>query len=171
MKKTIWPAALLAAALLGGCSAAGVVASSDPRVKVAQAEELQHQAHYGRAKQLLDDAYAIVQKQGDELGAAHVYRGYGIFYRDGGSDDLILARPGATPTPTSDGLAKAQGYFAQSAAIFEQHKTYDMLSNVDFLMAQVSYRMNARPVPAGLWIAALMPTGRRWPPIPDRRLN
>jgi tetratricopeptide (TPR) repeat protein len=127
--------------LLGGCSAVGVIASSDPRVKVGQAEEMQRQGRIFRAKQLLDEAAEIVQKQGDEAAAAEVYRGYGLFYRDGGSGDTILAVPGRV-TASPGGLAKAQDYFTQAATLFEKHKVYDRLSNVHFLMAQVYYRMD-----------------------------
>jgi tetratricopeptide (TPR) repeat protein len=140
MKKPVLPA-LAMLVLLGGCSAVGVMASSDPRVKVDQAEEMQRQGRFFRAKQLLDEAAEIVQKQGDETATAEVYRGYGLFYRDGGSGDTILALPGQTAA-SPGGLAKAQDYFTQAAALFEKQMVYDRLSNVHFLMAQVYYRMN-----------------------------
>jgi tetratricopeptide (TPR) repeat protein len=143
MKKII--VALAAVLLLTGCSGVGIIASSDPRVKVGQAEEMQRQGRYGRAKQLLDEANAIVQQQGDERGMAEVYRGYGLFYRDGGEDDMILVRPGVQLPLTAAGSVKAQEYFTRSAALFEKLKIYDRLSNVHFLMAQVFYRMNDKP--------------------------
>lgn len=126
---------------LSGCSAVGVIDSSDPQVKVAQAEQLQQQGRIARAKQLLDGAYGIAQKQGDDVVLAQVYRGYGIFYLDGGADDIVLMAPGHTRAATREDLARALGYFRQSAALLEKNKAYDWLPNVYFLMAKASYAM------------------------------
>lgn len=140
MKNAIAPVIALTI-LLGGCSGVGIIASSDPRVKVGQAEEMMRQGRIFRARQLLDDAATIVQKDGDERGLAEVYRGYGLFYRDGGSGDAVLALPGRTGA-SPEGFAKAQDYFAQAAVLFENQKVYDRLSNVHFLRATTYYRMN-----------------------------
>lgn len=129
------------AVILGGCSGVGVTASSDPRVKVGQAEEMQRQGRYGRAKQLLDEANGIVQQKGDERGIAEVYRGYGLFYRDGGADDMILVRQGVVPPLTSEGFAKAEDYFSRSAAMLEKLKAYDRVSNMHYLRATAFYRV------------------------------
>jgi hypothetical protein len=110
-------------------------------VKVAQAEQLQQQGRIARAKQVLDGAYEIAQKQGDEVVLAQVYRGYGIFYLDGGADDIVLMAPGHTRTATREDLARAIGYFRRSADLLEKHKSYDWLPNVYFLMAKASYAM------------------------------
>ncbi|WP_341898704.1 hypothetical protein [Ferrovibrio terrae] len=161
---------LLLAAVLAGCSAVGVIASSDPRVKVGQAEEMQRQGRIFRAKQLLDEAAVIAQKDGNEVSTAEVYRGYGLFYRDGGSGEAILAMPGRSGTATGEGFAKAQDYFAQAAVLFEKHKVYDRLSNVHFLMAQISNRTNDKAAACASLDQSLVANRQAMAAHPDRKI-
>jgi len=62
---------------VSGCSAAGVMESSDPAVKVQQAIELQKLQRAIPAERLIKEAIAIYEERGDKVGLANAYINYG----------------------------------------------------------------------------------------------
>lgn len=104
-RSVVFAAAL--AVLLSGCSAVGVVASSDPHVKIAQAEEMQREGRYARARQLLDGALEIFQRQNDEEGVGEVYRAYGFYYRAGMPEGVVRAVSSPIPVYSIDSINRS----------------------------------------------------------------
>jgi tetratricopeptide (TPR) repeat protein len=129
-------AAIFMSALIG-CSAVGVVSSSDPEVKFGQAQELVRQGRFMPAQRLLQEAQEIYEKRGDEAGLAETYRQFGFFYRapiPRGSlvpDDFV----GATNGIASRDI-RAMEYFQKSLALFRKLGKLDMESNLHFVMGQ-----------------------------------
>lgn len=137
------PAIITAALLLAGCSSVGTVASSDPSVKIAQAEDLSlRQGRFLPAKRLLDEALAISQERGDERGIAEAYRGYGLFYRaDIPRNSLIPDDFAGKTNGVETRYFTAIDYFKRSAALLEKQQVLARLSNVNFLLAQTFHRV------------------------------
>jgi len=75
------PIILLASALLVGCSAAGVIHSNDPSVKISQAYELKSQSRPIPAQKLLQEALVIYKAENNKEGEARVYLGLGDLYK------------------------------------------------------------------------------------------
>jgi hypothetical protein len=131
---------LIAAIFVGtlmGCSAVGVVSSSDPEVKLGQAQELVRQGRFMPAQRLLQEAQEIYEKRGDEAGLAETYRQFGFFSR------APIPRGSLVPDDfvgTTNGVAsrdiKAMEYFQKSLVLFQKLGKLDMESNLHFVMGQ-----------------------------------
>jgi len=157
---------------LVGCSAVGVVESSDPRVKLDQAVELwEHQGRFTPAKRLISDALAIYQQRGDELGIAETYRTFAFYYR---ADTSKFGRSVLVP---DDFVAPARyqlsmDYFRKALEIYERHGEDGMASNVYMSMGQ-SYAaiFNDKPEACRMFDLSLA-ANRNWMTVhPDAKVN
>jgi len=123
-------------AVLVGCSAVGVVGSSDPAVKLQQAEELwARQGRFTPAKQLISDALAIYQQRGDEIGIADTYRIFAFYYR---ADISKFGRPVLVPDDfvAPNRYQLSMDYFRKALEIYERREEDGMASNVYMSMGQ-----------------------------------
>lgn len=127
------------AALLGlnGCAGVGVVATSDPRAKLADAGDLfDRQDRPLIAERLIREAIEIYQKQNDEVGLAEAYRAYGFFFRspsiEGKWSNYYRKNGFLEPNATFGGRYwRSVEYFAKSQELFAKHQKYDALTNVN----------------------------------------
>lgn len=69
---------LCALLVLSACSAAGVMESGDPAVKLEQAQGLLKSQRAIPAERLVKEAIGIYEKQGDKVGLAKAYMVYGL---------------------------------------------------------------------------------------------
>ena len=65
---------------IGGCSAVGVIASSDPYQKLADAASLAEHNRPTVAERLIVESIAICKETDDQLCFADAYRSYGLFF-------------------------------------------------------------------------------------------
>jgi hypothetical protein len=118
------------------CSGVGVVETDDPYDKLRQAQYLYSgPGRAMRARQLINEAVQIFEKQGDETGLAEAYRQYGFLARCGGARDAILIRGGCDrasgPVPPED-IRLSDQYFVRAEELAIRHNRYDLLSNIYF---------------------------------------
>ncbi len=103
--------------LLTCCAGVGLVATSDPKEKLRQADYLMMQNRAALAELTIRDAMKIFRKNNDELGIADAYHSYGNLYKD-------------------------NSYHGKWAAFFKKEGTYDgtyMKSIENFNMAMVLF--------------------------------
>lgn len=109
----------LGVVLLGGCAGVGLVASSDPAVKLGQAYMLMDQGRMPMAEDMIGQAMALFKERGDELGMAETYHAYGNLYKNDlyhGKTRKAFERMG-----TYDGTyMKSVRNFRQAAELFER---------------------------------------------------
>lgn len=124
--------ALVVAALLSGCAGVGIVETDDPYTKLSQAQQLTGSGRAAQARRQLDEAIAIFQAKGDDLGLARTYRQYAILADMGGADpEVILFRtPNPNRIPTQADIELANQYLLRSADLLTKQKKYDELSNI-----------------------------------------
>ena len=133
---------LLAAALLlvlAGCSAVGVIESSDPMVKLQQSDEMIRQGRYTRAQQLYREALEIFQARNDQAGVAETYRNLSFFYRTPLPSNRMAIVPNDFSGMTNGIETRyyiSIDYAKKALAIFESLQAYDKISNVHFTMGQ-----------------------------------
>lgn len=107
--------------LLTGCAGVGLVATSDPKEKLQQADYLMMQDRPALAELTIKDAMRIFQEKGDELGMADAYHAYGNLYKD-------------------------DSYHGKWAAFFKKEGTYDgtyMKSIENFNKAMVLFQKHS----------------------------
>jgi tetratricopeptide (TPR) repeat protein len=142
--------------LISACAGVGIVATSDPLVKLNDAEDLfMSQDRPLPAERLIREAIAIYQQRNDPHGLGNSHREYGdllrspavakwekVYRRDGFQDKSITF---------DNRLAKASEFYRQALAYYqraaEQHREagrYDALTNVYYNMAWSSYRLDER---------------------------
>ena len=138
--------ALGAAGLLfvTACSGVGIVATSDPYKKLAQAEELTSSGRIFRARQLLDEAAATFMNTGDDKGLAETYRRTAFLIRTHG-EDTILGPASANSLQLSVARADESNlYFERAQAIQKQLKDYALVSHLSYNIG-LNYALSARP--------------------------
>ena len=114
-----WVFSLISTLAVLGCAGVGVVASSDPAVKLRDAEVLYSEEQRPLiAERLIREAIHIYEEHGDSLGLGHAYRSYGKlllsssiiqwsqFYREHGFQDKSVT--------FDNRREKAKDYFAKS---------------------------------------------------------
>ena len=155
--------ALIAVIHLGGCAAFGVVESSDPLVKLNDAEDLfMRQDRPLPAERLIREAIAIYQERDDALGLGHAHREYGdllrspavakwekVYRRDGFQDKTVtfdnrLAK-------ASEFYRKALMHYERAEQQFRETGKYDALTNVYFNMAWSHYMLDDRGKACGYY--------------------
>jgi len=128
------------ALLILGCSTAGVMETNDPKVKMAQANELLKLNRPLAAEKMLHQALSIFQSQSNKEGEVEVNRRLGLFYSSPqyhGYADYYKKHNEYDPTNK-----KALEYFEKSKAQAEQIKNYYTASNASFLIAMVHRQWN-----------------------------
>jgi len=120
---------------LVGCSAAGVVASSDPQQKLADADALLDQGRPLPAERLIAEAVQRCTAAGDQLCLADAYRGYGLFFM---SSALASQKDRYTTQGFRDTTAtyeqryvKANEYLEKSRAINAHAGRFEVVTNLN----------------------------------------
>lgn len=132
-------AIVMLVALLTGCAAMGVPATSDPREKMGWAANLyERQNRPLPAERLILEAKEIYQEKNDELGLAESYRQYAFFlesktverweshYRKVGFLDKSISYDAR--------YEKAIEYLQRARDIYVKNAKYDALTNIDLVM-------------------------------------
>jgi len=128
-------AILLSFQLLTGCAAMLVPSTSDPATKLAWAQELiEKQDRPLPAERLIREAIDIYREQKDEIGVAHGYRMYGIFFNAPAlrkwqkyyQENGFLDKSASYDTR----FQKALEYLDKSLSIATNHKDINMPANL-----------------------------------------
>jgi len=126
-------------ALLSGCAAMSVPATSDPREKMGWALNLyEKQNRPLPAERLIQEAREIYQERSDELGLAESYRQYAFFLE---SETVERWEPHYRKSGFLDKSVnydaryeKAIEYFQKAKDIYVKQTKYDTLANIDLVM-------------------------------------
>ncbi len=132
--------------LLSACSGAGVVATSDPDKKLAQATQLENSGRIARARQVTREAADIFAEQGDKKGLAAAYRQMAFLIRLHG-EDAILASSEAGVGENQldiDRADKSTDYFQRALVIQQELEDYALVSHLQFNIG-VNYALSKRP--------------------------
>lgn len=125
----------LAFSALVGCSAAGVVASSNPRQKLADADALLDQGRPLPAERLIVEAVQLCTTAGDQLCLADAYRGYGLFFMSSAlasQKDRYVSQGFLDATATyQQRFVKANEYLEKSRAIYAQAARFEVVTNLN----------------------------------------
>jgi tetratricopeptide (TPR) repeat protein len=138
---------MTAAALLSACAGVGIVATSDPLVKLNDAEVLfSSKDRPMPAERLIQEAMAIYQERDDPHGLGNAHRAYGdllkspavvswekIYRRDGFVDRSITFD--SRLAKASEHYAKALEYYRRAEMQELATSKYDALTNVYYNMA------------------------------------
>ncbi len=122
--------------VLGGCAAVGVVATDDPRAKLADAVALfDHQDRPIPAERLIHEAISICSRSADRPCLADAFRAYGFFFRSPaltGKWSKTFQESGfldKTATYASRYM-KSVEYFEKAAEIYRDLGRHGALTNV-----------------------------------------
>lgn len=137
--------------LLVGCAAMGVVESSDPQVKLNDAEYLYR--NYDRplpAEKLIFEAIEIYQKQGNSRGLGNAHRAYGDLLLSGSMAKWGKKMHYHDKSVTYDNrIAKSSEYFTKALEYYQasekqplEAKQFDNLTNLYFNMGWSYFRLN-----------------------------
>jgi tetratricopeptide (TPR) repeat protein len=125
----------LAFSALVGCSAAGVVASSNPQQKLADADALLDQGRPLPAERLIVEAVQLCTTAGDQLCLADAYRGYGLFFMSSAlasQKDRYVSQGFLDATATyQQRFVKANEYLEKSRAIYAQAARFEVVTNLN----------------------------------------
>lgn len=125
----------LAFSALVGCSAAGVVASSNPQQKLADADALLDQGRPLLAERLIVEAVQLCTTAGDQLCLADAYRGYGLFFMSSAlasQKDRYVSQGFLDATATyQQRFVKANEYLEKSRAIYAQAARFEVVTNLN----------------------------------------
>lgn len=119
---------------LVGCSAAGVVASSNPQQKLADADGLLDQGRSLPAERLIAEAVQSCTTAADPLCLADAYRGYGLFFMSSalaGQKDRYMTQGFRDSTATYEQrYVKANEYLEKSRAIYAKAGRFEVVTNL-----------------------------------------
>ena len=133
LRTQVFLAMLLA---MPGCAGIGVVETSDPAIKLSDAEHLFSKADRPLiAERLIREAIEIYEKNGDQLGLAEAYREYGFYFRapsiKGTWSQYYRENGFLDKSATFDTrYTKSIEYFEKAADIFAAINHFDELTNV-----------------------------------------
>lgn len=120
---------------LVGCSAVGVVASSNPQQKLADADGLLDQGRPLPAERLITEAVQLCTTAGDQLCLADAYRGYGLFFMSpalASQKDRYVTQGFRDTTATYEQrYVKANEYLEKSRAIYTQAGRFEVVTNLN----------------------------------------
>lgn len=121
-----------------GCAGVGIVSSSDPYVKLAQADYLlNHEGRVMQARRQLDEAIPIFQQKGDRAGLVKAYRLYGILARVGGTknDPVVLWLNRNEPIhPIAEELDNSDTYLNMALPLAQETNQLYLVANIEFLL-------------------------------------
>jgi hypothetical protein len=131
--------ALMVPLLLEACSAVGVPATSDPYVKLSQADYLWRESgRVMQARRRIDEAVAIFEERGDKHGLAEAYRAYGLIARIGGMnpDPIVVIKPGGVGhiAPSREELDLSDGFLTRALGLATEAQRFDLVTNLNFLL-------------------------------------
>ena len=126
--------ALLIFCLLQACAGVGIVASSDPRVKLHDARYLfTFQNRPLPAERLIREAIDICKRKSDQDCLADAYLTYGYFFRSEAvaSWEKVYRRDGFLhPAASFDNrLDKSKEYIEKAKPLIEKSEAYDLKTN------------------------------------------
>jgi tetratricopeptide (TPR) repeat protein len=141
--------------LSAGCAGVGVMASSDPLVKLNDADYLfTRQNRPLIAERLIMEAMTIYQQQDDARGLGHANRAYAdlllsasvsgkwsTHYRQHGFEDRTVTYENRT-AKAAEYYTRALGHYARAADRLRGTVHYDELTNVYFNMAYSYLQLN-----------------------------
>ena len=133
-KMNVIVSALAILALLQGCAGIGIVASSDPQVKLSDARHLiTYQNRPMPAERLIREAIAICKKSADQDCLAEAYLAYGYFFRSDAIQyhEKAYRRDGFLDRTVAfdDRLEKSKEYIEKSKPLIDKSKAYDTQTN------------------------------------------
>lgn len=121
-----------------GCEGVGVVASSDPYVKLGQADYLlNHEGRVMQARRQLDEAIPLFAQKGDKAGLAKAYRLYGILARVGGTKDdpvILWVQRDAPLHPVAEELDNSDDYFNKALPLAKETGQLYLVANIEYLL-------------------------------------
>ncbi|HEY0431861.1 MAG TPA: hypothetical protein VGC61_08570 [Pyrinomonadaceae bacterium] len=149
-------AELILAFALAGCAGVGIVATSDPLVKLTDAEDLyMRQSRPLPAERLIREAIAIYDERGDQHGLGNAYRGYGdllkspsinkwetVYRRDGFQDKSITFDNRFEKA--REFYRTALAHYARAAEEHQRAGKYDALTNLYFNAAWSHFNLDER---------------------------
>lgn len=120
--------------LLQACAGVGIVASSDPQVKLHDARYLfTFQNRPLPAERLIREAIEICKEKADEDCLAEAYLAYGYFFRSSAVEswEKVYRRDGFLhPTASFDNrLEKFRAYIEKAKPLIEKSEAYDLKTN------------------------------------------
>lgn len=120
--------------LLQACAGVGIVASSDPQVKLNDARHLfTFQDRPLPAERLIREAIEICEKNADQDCLAEAYLAYGYFFRSDAvqSWEKVYRRDGFLDRTVSfdDRFEKSKEYIEKAKPLIEKSKAYDVQTN------------------------------------------
>jgi len=143
---------LLSVLALSGCAGFGVVESSDPGVKLSDAQILySEQQRPLIAERLIRQAIGIYEERGDSLGLGHAHRTYAQllrspsivkwekFYRENGFQNKSVTFENRF-AKSNEYFGKALEYYKKAETQFREAGQFDALTNVYYNMGY-SYQM------------------------------
>ena len=120
--------------LLQACAGVGIVASSDPQVKLHDARHLfTFQNRPLPAERLIREAIELCVKDADQACLAEAYLAYGYFFRSSAVEswEKVYRRDGfLEPTASFDNrLEKSKEYIDKSKPLIDHSEAYDLQTN------------------------------------------
>ena len=121
---------------IGGCSAVGVIASSDPYQKLADANSLAEHNRPTVAERLIVESIAICKETDDQHCFAAAYRGYGLFFMsesiEGRQWKPHYAKNGFIDSTVSldSRYSRAIYFLKKSRNIYIENEEYDAVTNL-----------------------------------------
>ncbi len=129
--------------MLSACSGVGVVATSDPNKKLAQAQEMQSSGRIAKARQLMNEAAELFAAQKNQEGVAEAYRRTAFLIRIYG-DGTILGQENTgerkLDVTTAD---KSNAYFERARVIQQELGDYALVSHLEYNIG-VNYALSNR---------------------------
>ena len=141
------PIVLVLGLILAGCESAGISATDDPNVKLAQAETLRAEAgRIMQARRMTEQAIALFEQRSDKAGLARAYREYGLVALDGGLGDnpVIQRQPESARHPRPGDLDSAEANLKRALDLATETSQLYIAANVNFLLGNVEV-MRGKP--------------------------
>lgn len=120
--------------VITGCAGIGVIATSDPAVKLSDASYLQDNDRPLIAERLIREATEIYQRKNDQLGLAESDMAYGHFFMsptiEGKWSNFYRDKGFLDKSATYDSrYEKAIEYFEKALPVLKAHQRYDRMTN------------------------------------------
>ena len=141
--------AVVATFCLSSCAGVGIIATSNPAVKLSDALDLfDHQNRPLPAERLIREAIEIYQQRHDTLGLGEAYRTYGLLLASDavGYWEYVYRRDGFLDKSVQfdQRFAKAIEYLDLAEKPFLDGERFDALTNVYYVLGWTFSRINNR---------------------------
>ncbi|MDH5191257.1 MAG: hypothetical protein OEW89_08400 [Gammaproteobacteria bacterium] len=136
-------------ALLQGCAGFGIVATSDPRIKLSDARHLfSVQTRPLPAERLIREAIVICEQNSDQDCLAEAYLTYGYFFRSDSIEywEKVYRRDGFLDRTVSfdDRFKKSIEYFEKAILLTEKSNNYGKQTNAYLNLGAENERMGRK---------------------------